>query len=133
MNPRNKSLAMLFSVLLIGMLLGALLLATTYRLRLRHQLAIMQPGVFTEAVLRISDPTSDQQRKAVEIIAGQTEDNIRIALFGFQKSLDLELDSMLIKLDPLINEEQINHLRRNIDSRVQRTRSRLQLPQYPAP
>ena len=113
-SPRTKSIALLVTTLLLGIVLGAVLNAWWAHDRFERLRRLRTPGGFEQIVTRALDPTSPEQRREIEAVVGPTAqrlDSLRGRHWGEVRRL---VDSMRVELEPILTEQQMERLTRRI-------------------
>jgi hypothetical protein len=107
MQPKTKSILLISSVLIIGIIIGAigstLLTKNMWKERVSR---FRTPEGFTERILDRIDPDPDK-RDAVEKILLEQHQQLTKKFENTRMEMKAHVDSVLQKLKPLLNEEQM--------------------------
>ena len=125
-SPRTKSIALLVTTLLLGIVLGAVLNAWWARERFERLRRLRTPGGFEQIVVRTLEPNSPEQRQAIEAVVGRAArrlDSLRTRHWGEVRAT---VDSMRADLRPILTDAQMRGLSRRI--RMHRQRGRFRTP-----
>ena len=110
MTASTKSVLMLFSTLLIGMLLGSLITGAANNRRMRN-LAEMRSArglaYYLEDVVR---PDSEEQREAIRAVLEEAAPKFAETMMESRERMRELTDSVRAELDPLLTEEQRQRL-----------------------
>ena len=109
MRERTKGALILFSTLLIGVLLGALLSGWFVRDRLRP---IPHPRHFVRSTERLIAPQDEEQRQAVRAVLRRYAAKLRALDAKHREALKEQMDASRTELAPLLSEEQLRRLDR---------------------
>lgn len=111
MKAKARSILILGSIMLVGMLLGALLHAQFFDKRVRRVHRLSTPEGFVESYLNtIAPANSEEEARLREILSGYSvsvHEDFRKHREGFEK----KLDAMRLELEPILNEEQLERLK----------------------
>lgn len=109
MRGKTKGALILFSTLLIGVLIGALLSGWFVRDRLRP---IPHPRHFVRSTERLIAPQDEEQRQAVRAVLRRHTAALRELNAKHREALKEQLDATRAELAPLLSEEQLRRLDR---------------------
>jgi hypothetical protein len=107
MQPNTKSILLISSVLIIGIIIGAL--GSTFLTKNMWKERVSRfrtPEGFTERIIDRIDPDPDK-RKAVEKILLEQHQKLSKKFEKTRMEMESHVDSVLQKLKPLLNEEQM--------------------------
>ncbi|MDQ8181271.1 hypothetical protein [Pelagicoccus sp. SDUM812005] len=115
MKPRSRSLLILSTTLLVGMLLGALVHARFFEKRVKRMHRLSTPEGFVESYVRTIEPSSPEQEQAVRevvaVVAGEVVESIR----ANREENGRRMDAMVEQLEPLLDEVQKQRLQERRD------------------
>ena len=107
MQPKTKSILLITGVLLIGIIIGALGSTLLTKNMWKERVSRFRtPEGFTERILDRIDPDPDK-REAVENILLEQHQNLTKKFEQTRMEMEAHVDSVLQKLKPLLNEEQM--------------------------
>ena len=109
MRQRTKGALILFSTLLIGVLIGALLAGWFVRDRLRP---IPHPRHFARSTERLIAPQDEEQRRAVRAVLRRYATQIRALDAEHREALKEQLAAARAELAPLLSADQLQRLDR---------------------
>ncbi len=109
MRGKTKGALILFSTLLIGVLIGALLSGWFVRDRLRP---IPHPRHFVRSTERLIAPQNEEQRQAVRAVLRHYATALRELNTKHREALKEQLDATRAELAPLLSEAQLRRLDR---------------------
>lgn len=109
MRQRTKGALILFSTLLIGVLIGALLSGWFVRDRLRP---IPHPRHFARSTERLIAPQNEEQRRAVRAVLRRYATQIRVLDAEHREALKEQLAAARAELAPLLSADQLQRLDR---------------------
>jgi hypothetical protein len=110
MKAETRSLLMLVSTLVLGVLLGAVGNGAMARERRARVEEMKRPGGFVEHMEEIIRPRDDAQRAAIEPVIRATGDRNRAIIHAANEQLRAALDSMRARLAPELDAEQRRRL-----------------------
>lgn len=120
MRTKTKSILVLTSVLIIGIIIGALGNSIISRSMWKERVSRFRtPEGFTERILDRIDPDSDK-RDAVEKILLEQYHQLTKKFENTRIEMEAHVDSVLQKLKPLLNEEQMERAKRFLKRRPPR-------------
>ena len=114
MTARSKSILMLATTLVIGMVLGALLFGTVQRQRFGDALRLVRPDRFVASVEQVIQPVDERQRQAVRRALEGFDDQMQRSRGEMAQRMRAELDSLQSRLSPLLDEAQRARLREHL-------------------
>ena len=112
MNTRGKIVAVLTATLILGGVLGALLVGTIKGDREAKRVEGGRPGGMIHHFERVIEPESEEQREEIREVLKKWEGKNRALLEQTHRTMRRGFDSMLVELTPLLDEEQVNRLKR---------------------
>ncbi len=117
MNTKTKSILVLTGVLLIGIIIGALGSSLLRRNMLEDRISRFRtPEGFAERILYRIDPDPDK-RKAVENILLNQHKKLSKKFEHTRAQMEAYTDSVILKLKPLLSEEQLERATRILKMR----------------
>ncbi len=112
MNSQGKIIAVLLATLLLGGVLGALLVGTLRGERDQERERLRAEGGIVNHFERTIEPESEEQREAIRGVLIPWEARNRRLLRRTHLAMKRGFDSILLELKPLLNDEQMERLRR---------------------
>lgn len=112
MNTRAKSIAVLIGTLIIGGVLGGLIVGTISQNRQERRNQIRNRGGFAQHMERIIEPKDEAQRQALQPILESVDQSNRAILEDAHRQLKIQYDSLLIRLDTILDDQQLERLRK---------------------
>ena len=114
-SPRTKSIALLGTTLLLGIVLGAVLNAWWARERFERLRRLRTPGGFEHIVTRTLGPTSPEQRQQIKAVVGPTGRRLDSLRTRHWRAVRVLVDSMRLELEPILTDRQMQTLTRRIE------------------
>ena len=111
MNTRIKSIAILLGTLLAGALLGGVIVGSVIQDRSEKLEGLRRPGGFVQHMQHVIQPADDEQWEAIRPIIEETARTNREIMKGAHRNLKSSFDSMLVRLEPLLQAEQAERLK----------------------
>ncbi len=112
MNTRGKIVAVLTATLILGGVLGALLVGTIRGEREAKRAEGGRPGGMVHHFERVIQPESEEQREEVRGVLKKWEGKNRTLLERTHRTMRRGFDSMLVELTPILDEKQVERLKR---------------------
>jgi len=107
MNTKAKSILVLTGVLLIGIIIGALGTTLLRQNMLEERISRFRtPEGFTERILDRIDPDPDK-REAVKNVLNEQHEYLAQKFENSRKQMEVHVDSVLMRLQPFLTEEQL--------------------------
>jgi len=113
-NSKSKTFLVILGTLIIGMLLGGLGYSVVLRLRMNRLHAMLGPDMFSERLLHAAQPLSNAEFESAKKIISETGKQIHATIETSRSQMDLVVDSMVVRLDSVLNDQQMMRLRREI-------------------
>ncbi|MBK1878704.1 hypothetical protein [Pelagicoccus mobilis] len=110
MKPKSRSVLILASTLLVGMLLGALVHAQFFEKRVKRMHRMSTPEGFVESYLRTIQPVDTEQEAAIRAVLEPQATSVIDSFKVHREALHAKLDGMRAKLDPLLTDDQKERL-----------------------
>lgn len=110
MKPKVRSILILASTLLVGMLLGALVHAQFFEKRVNRIHRMSTPEGFVESYLRTIQPLDTDQEAAIRGILNEYAAEVTSSIKKHRETIHDTIDGMRVSLDPLLDEEQRQRL-----------------------
>ena len=114
MTATTKSVLILATTLVLGMILGALLFGSIQRHRFRHALSLARPQHFTATLERALKPRDDAQREAIRAILDSLDGRMRNDREERAVAMRARLDSLEAHLAPILSEDQRERLHEHL-------------------
>lgn len=111
LSPRTKSILLLVSTLLLGMVLGAVVNAWLATERFERIRDLRRPGGMIQHLERIVEPTSPEQRAQIRAVFDATSAEVQALRDEHRRELRAVMDSMTVRLEPVLTDEQMSTLR----------------------
>lgn len=127
MNSRTKSVGIIIGTLLVGILLGSVITGAVYQNRAEKQERIRKPGGFVNHLQEMVDPHDEAQWQEIYPIVEETGRRHREIMDGAHTALNASFDSMLVRLAPHLDAEQMERLKEK------QARLRRKLPGHSGP
>ena len=106
MKPRVRSVILLSSILVIGMVLGALIQAHLFDGRMRRIHGMRTEEGFVNSYLETIHPTSEEQRSAAEAIIKAAAEDVSKSFRAHRESIHARMEAMRQALYPLLDDDQ---------------------------
>ena len=110
MNSRPRSLLILGSTLLVGMVLGALLHAALFDKRVKRVHGMATEEGFVESFMGTIRPESGEQEAAIQEILVRAAQEVSVSISRNREVVGARLDAMSQELEPLLTQEQAQRL-----------------------
>lgn len=120
MKPRSRSLLILSTTLLVGMLLGALVHARFFDKRVKRMHRLSTPEGFVESYIRTIEPTSPEQEQAVREVVTVVASEVSASIRANKEEIGRRMEAMAKQLGPLLDEEQQARLQERRERHQQR-------------
>lgn len=117
MNLQIKPTLIIIGTLLIGIVLGALLSGTLAERRHQRIRSMMRPPRFSEQLIEIIRPQDSEQRDAIAAILENSAWRIDDMMRESRAEIHATVDSMALKLKPLLTAEQNARLQKHMGDR----------------
>ena len=114
LSPRTKSILLLISTLLLGMVLGAVVNAWLAAERFERIPDLRRPGGVVRHLDRVLEPQSDAQRAQIRTVLDATSAEVQTLREAHRRELRAVLDSMKIRLEPILTDEQMSTLQNRL-------------------
>jgi hypothetical protein len=115
MSPNIKSLILLAATLVVGFSLGLFADATLVRARRESQREITRPPGFVAHMESVIQPHSDAQRDSIHVVLQAQADRNDKIMRASREELRTELDSMRLKLAPMLDAGQRDRLAHEVE------------------
>lgn len=112
MSTRGKAVAILVLTFLIGLAVGFLASGALHQRRAERMAELRRRGGFVEHMLEVIRPRDAAQREAVVPILEETAQRNRALFEGTRETMRAELDSMRVRLAPLLDADQLRRIER---------------------
>ncbi len=114
MSPRTKSILLLLTTLVIGLLLGALINGYFVRQRLDRLGSLMTRDGYSSRLVEVVNPTSEEQRQALRsVLEGAAPRAIQIMRQSREDMRALN-DSVKSELEEILSQEQMARLEEHL-------------------
>jgi hypothetical protein len=112
MSTRGKAVAILGVTFLLGLAAGFLVSGALHQRRAERMAELRRRGGFVEHMLDVIQPRDTIQREAIVPILEETAQENQALFEGTRESLRAGLDSMRVRLAPLLDADQLRRLER---------------------
>jgi len=110
MSPKTRAGLMLMGTLLIGIVIGFLAAGALGQRRVERFERMRGRGGFVEFMLDVIQPRDEAQREAIVPVLEETARRNREIVAGTRQDLAAEIDSLKVRLAPVLDAEQMRRL-----------------------
>ena len=114
LSPRTKSILLLISTLLLGMVLGAVVNAWLATERFERIRDLRRPGGMVRHLERVLEPQSDEQRAQIRTVLNATSEDVQALRETHRREMRAVMDSMTARLEPVLTDEQMSTLQNRL-------------------
>lgn len=118
-SPRTKSIALLLTTLVLGIVLGGVLNAWWARDRFDRIRQMQRPGGLETVLMNTIEPTSPEQREAIQQVLADASQRVRQMRMRHRREVRATVDSLRADLLPLLTDEQKARLNERLRNRRQ--------------
>ena len=122
MKIHTQSALIILATLILGILLGTVISTVFVHQRFQKVRSNLERGRFSEFMVdEVIQPIDEAQRELLLNIVEETSQKNEELILNFRTEMDAIMDSLYVKMKPLLTEEQYNRL---VQQRIKRERGK---------